>query len=911
MADEKATKELPIPVATARSSPHPHRLRNTLALAAACGLLYLGTSWGVRHHHTAHVDPLFETSKGIRYRHKGFGLDLKKVEDIFLSVPTAESAIAVSRAWTAKPHYAGTDNDYASALEQLEVFQKHFGIKPPKSTPVFDAGSSQSRQSILSIPNITEPTAWVDTYYSLLNTPAERKLEILNDDGTPFWSANVEETPAEGDPAGQWHDVVGAWHGLSRGGDVQGKLVYANYGSKKDFDDLIAAGHNLTGTIALVRYGRVFRGLKVKAAQEAGAVGCLIYSDPRDNGPVRVENGFKFWPDGPALNPDSVQRGSVMFLSMYPGDPTTPGYPSYPDANRTEGANIPAIPSLPVSWANAQVLLKDISSNSVFSTRKVRLLNGVNNAVTPIWNTMAVIPGHIRNEALLIGNHRDAWVLGAADPTSGTVTMHEIIKGLGELLKQGWKPLRTIVLASWDAEEFGLIGSTEWGEDFAGVVCQFYARVGTNYNTLDWIQENVVAYLNVDVSASGDMFGLAGSPSLAHLIRQAAIDIPHPSDANRTLWDARLDLGPYTGPWDKDVFEQFQAARRERKAAYDTSVEPLGSGSDYTVFLQRLGIASSDESFGATPTSAVYHYHSIWDSETWMEKYGDPGFLRHVAVSKHMGLMLLRLADSIVVPLNVTLTGKSSTGNITSGLSLTWGVSVAGLSTQITNALDFTGLRHAIDKVQKASIALDHRKARAERRLRRALEKIGHHRQHTCAKRKFAKARVWVKKVFGVYEDTEKKVELMKGAEWPKKWPEGARVTPRIGRLPAWVEEQQEKARETKKHDHGRHGHHKHNRHHGDHKHGGLRRLIRAVKEVQAVNKKLSTFEQGFLSEGGIPGREWYRHLGVAPGKWLGYGATTLPALTEAITIEKNSTLAAYEVERLTDLFEKMAERLK
>jgi N-acetylated-alpha-linked acidic dipeptidase len=127
----------------------------------------------------------------------------------------------VSRAWTAKPHYAGSDNDYTSALEQLEVFQKHFGINPPKSSPVFDAGSAQSRQAILSIPNITEPTAWIDTYYPWLNTPAERKLEILNEDGTPFWSANVEETPAEGDPAGQWHDAVGAWHGLSKGGDVR------------------------------------------------------------------------------------------------------------------------------------------------------------------------------------------------------------------------------------------------------------------------------------------------------------------------------------------------------------------------------------------------------------------------------------------------------------------------------------------------------------------------------------------------------------------------------------------------------------------------------------------------------------------------------------------------------------------
>ncbi|KAG9124463.1 hypothetical protein FRC07_011555 [Ceratobasidium sp. 392] len=728
--DEKVTKELPIPVATNRPSRQLHRLRNALALTAACGLVYLGTSsWGARHHHAAHVDSSFETSKGIRYRHKGFGLDPKKAENIFLSVPNAESAIAVSRAWTAKPHYAGTDNDYTSAIEQLEVFQKHLGIKPPKSIPVFDAGSTQSRQSILSISNLTEPTAWVDTYYSLLNTPGERKLEIINEDGTPFWSANVDETPAEGDPAGQWHNVVGAWHGLSRGGDVQGRIVHVNYGTKKDFDDLIAAGHNLTGTIALARYGRVFRGLKilrqVKAAQEAGAVGCLIYSDPRDNGPVTVENGYKAWPEGPALNPDSVQRGSVVFLSTYPGDPTTPGYPSYPGVNRTEGVNIPAIPSLPISWANAQVLLKEIGGDSVFSARKIRLLNGVKDAVTPIWNTMAVIPGHVRNEVVLLGNHRDAWVLGAADPTSGTVAVHEIAKGLGELLKQGWKPLRTIILASWDAEEYGLIGSTEWGEDFA-----------------DWIQENVTTQY-------------------------------------------ALELGGY---------------------------------------LDRV-----------------------------------------TELSAHMNV-----------------------------------------------APDFTGLRHAISKVQKASIALDHRKAHAERRLRRALEKIGHRQQHACARRKFAKTRTWVKKVFGVYEDVEKRVEeKVKGVEWPKKWPEGVRIPPRIGRLPAWAEEQQEKTKERGHQRHGHDKHHRHDKHHGHHKHGGFRKLIRAVKEVQAVNKKLSTFEQGFLSDEGIPDREWYRHLGVAPGKWLGYGATTLPALTEAITIEKNSTLAAYEVERLTSLLEKLAEKLE
>ncbi|KAH7344942.1 Zn-dependent exopeptidase [Rhizoctonia solani] len=873
MTGEKGIKnsvELPPPAASC-CVKRPQRLKNALALTAACGLFYLATTtWkSNRSKSVEHVDPLVGVSDGIRHKHKHFGLDPKKAEDIFLSVPSAESAISVARVWTENPHLAGTANDYYSSVQQLEVFRKHLGIKPAsRSLPIFDAGSKESRQAVLSIPNITEPTAWIDRYYPLLNFPDQRKLEILNEDGTPFWSANVEESPAEGDPAGQWHSTIGAWHGLSKGGDVQGNIIYAGYGRKQDFNELAAAGHNLTGSIALVRYGAVFRGLKVEAAQEAGAVGVLIYSDPRDNGAVTVENGYEYWPKGPALNPDSVQRGSVLFLSKYPGDPGTPGTPAYLNANRTEGTNIPSIPSLPISWANAQVLLKELeSSGSTFSNRKIRLLNGVQNKITPIWNTMAVIPGHMRDEVVLLGNHRDAWVLGASDPTSGTVSVHEITKGLGKLLKQGWKPLRTIVFASWDAEEYGLIGSTEWGEDFAA-----------------WIQEHVVAYLNVDVSTAGERFSLSGSPSLAHLLRQAAIDVPHPSDANRTLWDAKDDLGPFTGPVDQDAFIIQQEAKLARKAASNTGVSPLGSGSDYTVFLQRLGVASSDEGFGGTSQSAVYHYHSIWDSQTWMEKYGDPGFLRHVATAKHLGLVLLRLADSIVLPLNTTQYAFELENYLDR---------VSELATELSDAPNFDELRHAISRVKKASQKLDDRKAHAEHRLKRALEKVIHReKHHTCGHRKFAAARTWVKKVFGVHEEK---------TPYPRKWPEGARVTPRIGRLPAWADEQKEKTK----------GHH-HRKEHGHHnkEHKGIHRLIRAVKEVQAVNKKLSTFEQGFLSEEGIKDREWYRHLGVAPGKWLGYGATTLPALTEAITIDKNATLAAYEAERLTHLLEKLAKNL-
>lgn len=263
----------------------------------------------------------------------------------------------------------------------------------------------------------------------------------------------------------------------------------------------------------------------------------------------------------------------------------------------------------------------------------------VDDRVIPIWNTVAAIPGHIRDETVVLGCHRDAWVMGAVDPVSGTVSLHEIIRAFGVLLKSGWKPLRNVVIASWDAEEYGLIGSTEWAEDFP-----------------EWIQRNVVAYLNVDVSVSGSAWRASGSPSLAQLIRAVAQDLPHPTVANKSLWDAQEDVGPFAEAAALDVatLAAYKAMKKERLGPADTGVGALGSGSDFTPFLQHLGIASLDQGFSGTLGDAAYHYHSIYDSERWIELYGDPGFHRHVAVAKHMGLTALRLIDSIILPLNTT-----------------------------------------------------------------------------------------------------------------------------------------------------------------------------------------------------------------------------------------------------------------
>ncbi|KAH8113339.1 Zn-dependent exopeptidase [Phellopilus nigrolimitatus] len=841
------------------------------------------------------------------------------------AVPNNESAVATSRRLARRPHMAGTPNDFASALDFLHLLQTELGIAAPPEAPapVFSAGSPESRAATLGATGAgSARAAWVDTYYPVLNAPAARRLEILGEGGAPVWSAQLEER-AEGvlDPdAGEYAEAVPAFHGLSPAGEVQGKLVYANYGRKEDYDALEEAGVDFNGSIVIARYGGIFRGLKVKGAQERGAVGCLIYSDPRDDGSVRWSNGYAAYPYGPARNPTSVQRGSVQFISVYPGDPTTPGYPSYENSTRTRGENIPDIPSLPISWNTANQLLEEIGEGGL--NRTVKLVN--NGLSRPFGTTMGVIPGHIKDEVVVVGNHRDcqnsywlsAWVLGATDPTSGTVSTYEVVRGLGALLRKGWKPLRTIVIASWDAEEFGLIGSTEWGEDFA-----------------EWIDKYVVAYLNLDSSVSGSRLRLSASPSLAHLVSNAARDIPHPTIPGRTLWQARLDSGPLFGTVNEEAMhvweEQYGTPLLEpgdfapadslgtavkgglktdvngvpvRSAS--TGVGALGSGSDYTVFLQRIGVASSNGGFASTLSDPVYHYHSVFDSETWQERYGDPGFHRHVAVAKHLGLQLLRIADAIVLPLNTTQYAYDLDGYLNK---------VEDIAGTQGFATDFSALRSSIAKLQNASLALDEEKADAEKHLRKLVKKWwkvrhGHH------KHWWHKIRTLLRKIgswFGFgkngegcpHKNRNEGKDLKLGR--PKNLGASGRLRPRVGRYPAWLKEQEEKERSSEKDLDEHHGHHWHSRP------KLVKKLIAAAKRVQEANKKLVAFERGFISEEGVKDREWYRHLGVAPGKWLGYGATTFPGVTEALIYDKNATLAQAEAKRLEKLIDALVKRIE
>ncbi|KAG1833473.1 hypothetical protein EV424DRAFT_1365464 [Suillus variegatus] len=765
---------------------------------------------------------------------KGSVLRGKKAEQLFLSVPDTDSAITTSRVYADKPHMAGSEGDFDTAKYFLAHLQEELQIDRSSSDiPLYSAGSRESREATLSISSLDEPKAWVDTYYPILNSPLDRSLEILGDDGNPVWSAQLEEVADETDPyAFKSANAVPTWHGISRGGQAEGKLINAHYGRKQDFDALVEAGVDFSGKIVLTRYGGNFRGLKVKRAQELGAAAVLVYSDPHDDGTVTIENGYVPYPHGPARNPTSVQRGSVQFLSLYPGDPSTPGYPSYENSTRVEGGSKPTIPSLPISWANAEVLLKHLEDSHEGPT--VRLVNNVDEKVTPIWNVMGVIPGHVKSEVVVIGAHRDAWVTGASDPISGTVSLSEVIRGFGVLLKKGWKPLRTILITSWDGEEFGLIGSTEWGEDFS-----------------EWIKNHVVAYVNMDTSASGSRFKASGSPLLAHLFRETAEQIPHPTSEERSLWDARGDSGTLFGG--HTTAEIAAMHKNKRLTADSIGVSPLGSGSDYTVFLQYHGVPSTDNGFTSTLHDPVYHYHSIFDSQYWQELYGDPGFSRHVAIAKHTGLQVLRLSGDIILPFNTT----HYSIELESYLDKVASIAAAG-----SYDVDLSPLRDSLHTLQSASLELDSAKTKAEHKLRKILKQMK--KKHViCHKirRKIHKASCKLKKVFGKHQcESKDKHEDMER----------------------------------------QHSHRPPSRH-----------LVKAIQRVQAVNKRLIAFERSFISKDGIKDREWYKHLGVAPGKWSGYGATTFPGITEALTMDKNATAAAYEAGRLKVLIDDLLDTIR
>ncbi|WP_213807627.1 M28 family metallopeptidase [Granulicella sp. dw_53] len=551
-----------------------------------------------------------------------------KWDAAFLAVPDAALAGQHLKVLTAAPHWASSPEDYATALYIADKFRA--------------AGLNTK----------------IVPYKVLLNKPVEILIEAFDSRGRKLMSGpspeRVDPNLFGGDPFQNDPRILPAFHGSSPSGDVTGEVVYANYGTLADFKELTKFGISIKDKIVLVRYGGNFRGVKAYIAQQYGAKGILIYSDPSDDGYFRGD----VYPLGPYRPDSAVQRGSVQFLPIYPGDPETPGIASTPDlpdskripADRLQN-NQPSIPSNPISYKDAAPILHALagknsprdwqgglpfayhlgsSDPSTQVTVHMRLKQDI--ALRTIWDVIGTIEGSDpaqKDNWVVAGNHRDAWVFGAVDPNSGTAAMLESVHGLGELLKQGWRPKRRIVIGSWDAEEEGLIGSTEWTED--------------NAKSLS----HAVAYINTDVAVSGPTFSAAAIPSLKQFVRDVTRQVPSP--AGGTVYDQWKT-------WQEENRERrgHGASHSNHHIGNDVRVGDLGSGSDYTPFIQHFGIPSTD--IGSDGPYGVYH--SAFDNYNWFIKFADPTFVYEQQQARVFGLEIIHMADADVLPYDYDLYGK-------------------------------------------------------------------------------------------------------------------------------------------------------------------------------------------------------------------------------------------------------------
>ncbi len=565
----------------------------------------------------------------------------RRWEEQFRAVPTPNSAREHLRILTREPHIAGTKEDYDTAIYVRDQLRS-YGI----------AAELNEYDVWLNYPNSP----------SIVELIASRRQRL-----------SIQEPVVPGDPSSSHPKITPLFNGFAASGDVTAPVVYVNYGLPNDYDDLKKAGVDVKGKIVLVRYGNSFRGVKAKVAEDRGAIGCIIYSDPADDGYMQGD----VYPKGPWRPSESGQRGSVQYLFDYPGDPLTPGRPAIPGVPRLkpeEATDLTRIPVQPISYDAARAILsalkgpvrpRGFQGGLPFAYHlggtddvKLRLKTDMDYKIRKIWNVIGRIDGNEEKDRwVILGNHRDAWVFGAVDPNSGTSAMLEVGRGFGELLKQGWKPRRTIIFGSWDAEEYGLIGSTEWAEHHASE-----------------LKEKAVAYLNLDSAVSGPHFGAASVPSLWKLMRAATVDVKDPK----------------TG---KSVYQQWQDHAREGRAegeSGEAGIGPLGSGSDYTPFLQHLGIPCTDMGFGGD----YGVYHSAYDSFHWMDQFGDPGFVYHVAAAQLWGTLTLRLVDADALPFDYADYAKQIRDYFTDA------VGVAGRR-KLGGAFDEKSMNEALDEFAK------------------------------------------------------------------------------------------------------------------------------------------------------------------------------------------------------------------
>ena len=543
-------------------------------------------------------------------------------ESRFLAVPDPKLAEEHLRTLTLAPHMAGTPEDKATADYVAQKFRA--------------AGLDTE---------IVEYRVW-------MNYPLEINVDVTAPAGVEMHGPTREHVP--GDPYDNDPRVVMPFNGMSPSGDAEAEVVYANYGTPEDFEKLEKLKIDVHGKIVLVRYGQNFRGVKALVAQEHGAAGVLIYSDPFDDGWRRGDK----YPDGPWRPDTGVQRGSVGYMFEFPGDPTTPGIaslPSLPENKRTppeKSAQMPKIlvtplsyhdawpilqhlggPDSPREWQGALPFTYHVGSGPV----RVKMHLKQDYQFRTLWDVIGRIPGsELPNEWVVAGNHRDAWVYGAVDPNSGTAAMLESVHGVGELLKSGWKPKRTMIFASWDGEEEGLMGSTEWAEQHESDLA------------------NAPAYFNMDVAVSGTKFGASAVPSLKQFLRDVTKAVPSPKGG--TVYEAWQKVDQPGTSSTQSPSESVGDSRRMPAAPTkgDAPVGDLGSGSDYSAFMQHLGVPSSDIS-----SSGPYGvYHSAFDNFAWFKKFGDPDFVYEQQMARIFGLEMLRMAGADVLPYDYEEYGK-------------------------------------------------------------------------------------------------------------------------------------------------------------------------------------------------------------------------------------------------------------
>jgi N-acetylated-alpha-linked acidic dipeptidase len=495
----------------------------------------------------------------------------------FRAIPSPDSLREYMRHLSARPHHVGSPYDKANAEWILAKF-KSFGLD-----------------------------AQIESFDVLYPTPKERVVELV---APTKFVARLQEPPVPGDPtSSQQAEQLPTYNVYSADGDVTAPLVYVNYGVPADYERLARLGVSVKGAIVIARYFGSWRGIKPKVAAEHGAIGCLIYSDPKEDGYTQGDT----YPQGPWRPRDGVQRGSVGDMPVYPGDPLTPGVGATKDAKRlplSEAQTITKIPVLPLSYADAQPLLAALAGPVAPDAwrgglaityhvgpgpARVHLRLKSDWSLKPLYDVIARIPGAVApDEWVIRGNHHDAWVNGADDPLSGQVALLEEARAYGQLVKQGWHPRRTIVYAAWDGEEPGLIGSTEWVETHA-----------------DELVRKAVAYLNTDSNARGFLF-MGGSHALERFVNDVAKDVEDP-ETKLTVWQ-RHQLRAIADASSAEV-------RQDVRQRGDLRIEALGSGSDWTPFLQHVGIASLNLGFGGEDGGGVYH--SIYDDFKWYTTYSD------------------------------------------------------------------------------------------------------------------------------------------------------------------------------------------------------------------------------------------------------------------------------------------------